>query len=339
MPKVTVLMPVHNAALFVGCAIESILSQSFRDFEFLIIDDGSTDGSQSTIRSYADSRIRFVQNEENLGVAETLNRGLEMAHGEYVARMDADDISMRRRLEHQVRFMDAHPDVGVSGSWARLVGKYQGAVLRRPCGALCVCAALCLDNPLCHPSAVIRRSILDFHRLRYNPTYGRTEDFDLWSRIAEFVAIDNIPLVLLQFRVHQKSVTASAYEEMETQTLEILRRELRKLGIDPSDAELRFHRDIGHGNRLTSREALVQAEGWLHRLIKANNESGYHDARGMDAAVSFAWFRLCANNCNLGPWVWRRYRKSSLATAGYTPSIEEKLCFFAGIARSVCRKP
>jgi len=115
MPKVTVLMPVYNAEKYLKEAIGSILGQSFSDFEFLIINDGSTDSSVKIIKSYDDPRIRFIANEKNLGVIPTLNKGFALAQGEFIARMDADDISLPKRLELQADFMDKHPEAGAIG--------------------------------------------------------------------------------------------------------------------------------------------------------------------------------------------------------------------------------
>jgi len=120
-PKVTVLMPVHNGQQHLREAIESILKQSFTDFEFLIIDDGSTDGSTAIVKTYNEPRIRLIANTENQGTVHVLNQGIQEAKGEYIARMDADDISLPQRLEKQVRFMDSRPDIGISGAGMRLI--------------------------------------------------------------------------------------------------------------------------------------------------------------------------------------------------------------------------
>ena len=116
MPKVSVVMPAYNAEAYIGAAMESILSQSFGDFEFLILNDCSTDGTEAIIQSYDDPRIVYIKNEKNMGVAATLNKGLAAAQGEYIARMDADDFSLPQRFEKQVAYLDAHPEVVVLGT-------------------------------------------------------------------------------------------------------------------------------------------------------------------------------------------------------------------------------
>src|SRR2546423_6687976 len=118
-PRVSVLMPVYDVAKYLREAIDSILGQTFTDFEFIIIDDASTDRSAEIINSYNDPRIRFIQNEKNVGLIATLNRGLDLAYGEYLARMDQDDVSLPERLAKQVAFMETASDVAASGTWAR----------------------------------------------------------------------------------------------------------------------------------------------------------------------------------------------------------------------------
>ena len=125
MPRVVVLMPVYNAERYIDSAVRSILQQSFQDVQLLIIDDASSDQSLEVVQHFRDSRIRLEQNERNLGLAATLNRGLQLADCEYLVRMDADDRSLPRRLELQVGFMDSCPEIGVSGTWMRLFGSWK----------------------------------------------------------------------------------------------------------------------------------------------------------------------------------------------------------------------
>ena len=123
MPKISVIMPAYNAEQYISEAIESILGQTFADFEFIIIDDGSSDSTSGIIASYKDSRIRYFRNEKNLGIVGALNRGLALAAGEYIARMDADDISLPERFQTQCAYMEKHPDVGVCGTAIKVFGK------------------------------------------------------------------------------------------------------------------------------------------------------------------------------------------------------------------------
>ena len=337
MPKITVLMPVYNAVKFVGLAINSILRQTFGDFEFLIIDDASSDGTDEVIRRFRDPRIRCVNNESNMGVAVTLNKGIELARGKFVARMDADDISGPKRLERQVSFMEHNQSVGVVGSWIRFSGKYSRQKGRRLFGTSSVKASLCFENPFYHPSVMIRKSVIDQHQFRYRAYYGRSEDFDLWSRLSEVAELNNIPEVLLRYHVHESSITSVNRFDMDDQSLDILQRELRKCRIDISGEDLKFHRNVGQGKRMTCYEDINRAESWLNMIIQSNIQVGYHTADGMEAAASFAWYKLCANSCNLGLWIWRKYLSSQLSSA-YVPSKDERNRMLASIVwNSVAR--
>jgi len=330
MPKVTVLMPIYNAGKFLREAVDSILKQSFSDFEFLIIDDGSTDGSQSIIRSYDDSRIRFVQNERNLGVARTLNKGFTLAQGQYVARMDADDISLPYRLEKQVHFMEENPEVGVSGTWIRLFGDQPRVVGRCPVGAPVVKSYLLFDNPMFHPSVILGRAMIEKHGLRYDPLFKRTEDFELWSRASEFFAMDNLPEVLLHFRVHGSSVTSTTQDVMTQQTEKILARSLERIGIEPTSEEIKFHHVVGRGRRLYSRDDIERGERWLSMICDRNREAGVHDTEALDKAIGMIWFRVCSNSTPIGTWIWKKCRKSSLADE-YAPSFSEVMRFWVSM--------
>jgi glycosyltransferase involved in cell wall biosynthesis len=331
VPKVTVLMPVRNGAAHVRSAVESILRQSLKDFEFLVIDDASTDNTPEIISSFSDPRVKLLANKIGLGVAKALNLGLNEVHGEYVLRMDADDISLPDRMRTQVAFLDQNPSVGTCGSWARFMGNELPVLLRNPVGPDNVKAYMQFANPICHPSAVIRKSVLDAHALRYNPEFSCSEDFDLWSRMSEFSKLDNIPQVLMRMRIHGSSVTRKTSDLMSRQTCEILKRHLVKLEIIPSPEQLEFHRRIGHGCRMENRDDILKAENWLLLLREANQRTGYHPGVIFDAILGMIWFKMCSNSGNLGFWILKRQCNSCFNRMGFRPVLEERLRFTAGV--------
>lgn len=330
-PRVTVLMPVRNGAAHVRAAVDSVLAQTFADFELLVVDDGSTDDTVAILQSVGDPRLRVERNPSNVGVARSLNRGLDLARGAYVARMDADDLSRSDRLQRQVEFMDAHPGLAVSGMWMRFFGDEMPVVERKPVGAAHVKAYLTFTNPLCHPSVILRKSMMDAHALRYDPSFGRSEDFDLWSRMARVCDLDNQAVVGLRFRIHGGSVTKNAADEMTAQTRAILARGLADLGVDPTPAELEFHRQIGHGCRMGSLAQLLAAADWLQRLIRSNDASGRHDPAVFADVVSRIWFRLCANSGNLGVRGLSAWHRSELSRPRYLTGADEQVRFVASV--------
>lgn len=183
MPKVSVLMPVRNMQEYICPAIESVLRQSYSDFELLIIDDGSTDRSVELIRKYRDERIRLMLEEHHF--VENLNKGIREAKGKYIARMDADDIMHSERLRIQVQRMEELPDITVCASWMQCFGEnYVSRLMKSFAGRVIdPLGALLENNMIFHPTVMMRKEFLEIHGLCYRD-YARAEDYKLWADIA-----------------------------------------------------------------------------------------------------------------------------------------------------------
>lgn len=201
-------MPVHNGEMFLRPAMESILNQTFTDFEFIVVDDGSTDRTCEIVRSYEDPRIRLARNESKLGLARTLNKGVELAAGQYIARMDSDDISLPERLARQVVFMDAHREVDACGTFATDIDPAGNIIGDRPriLGKQLE-YFYWIPVPIIHPTAMMRAGVLK--NLRYK-TDVLVEDFDLWLRLVKAGhKLSNLPEYLFLYRVHDASFTSN----------------------------------------------------------------------------------------------------------------------------------
>lgn len=207
-PPVTVLMAVHNGARFLREAIESTLGQSFGAFEFLIVDDGSTDATRAIIDSYGDPRIRVVANDRNLGLSASLNRGIRLARGRYIARIDADDVSEPDRLEQQFAFMERHPEIALLGSWYTIIDEHGATVGRRwvPCDQHEIRWMLRFCSAFAHSAVMIRRSVLDDVGL-YDESLTYALDWDLWVRIAARARVHNLDRFLVRWRTSPGSMT------------------------------------------------------------------------------------------------------------------------------------
>ncbi len=211
MPKVTVLMAVYNCEQYLREAVESILGQTFQDFDFLIINDGSTDSTREVILSYDDPRIRLVDNEQNLGLTRSLNRGLELAQGEFIARQDGDDISEPERLSKQVTFLEAHPEVALLGTWYKKIDAQGNLIGLRdlPCDSTQILWGILFFCPLIHSSIMLRKSPVLNQVGFYNESFSYAQDYELWSRISQHFPVGNLNEYLVRYRVNPSSMTAT----------------------------------------------------------------------------------------------------------------------------------
>lgn len=248
-PTVSVVMPAYNAAKYLREAIDSILAQTYTDFEFIIINDGSTDDTRAIIQSYDDPRIVYLENETNSGICVTLNKGLDAARGRYIARMDADDISLPERLAVQVAFMDAHPDIAVCGTDIQVFGEGLKDYVFQQIHSPEDCVAGLLFNPcLAHPSVIIRRSILEANHLRYNDEFRGLEDFELWWNISKFSKLNNIAIPLLKYRHHKGQETQKRTDALYSVSNRFRALRYYSFGVLLSDEEKVIVNNYSYGN-------------------------------------------------------------------------------------------
>jgi len=229
IPKVSIIMSVYNGGKYLHEAIESILNQTFIDFEFIIVDDASNDNSSNILTNYAaqDRRIKLITNKHNIGLTKSLNKGLRIARGSYIARQDADDISHPERLGHEVSFLDNNSDVGLTGSHVSLIDKTgrEFSTLKPPTNHDEIRNQLLRGNSFCHGSVMFRRScvpIVGFYREQFK----YTQDYDLWLRISEHFKVANIDKILYQ---HRRTSSAIARRHLSEQlNYHLLAQELAK---------------------------------------------------------------------------------------------------------------
>ncbi|HVE69851.1 MAG TPA: glycosyltransferase [Thermoanaerobaculia bacterium] len=229
VPRVTVLLAVCNGEPHLGDSIRSILGQTLRDLELLVVDDASSDGSAATLASFRDPRLRVVRNEENLGLTRSLNRGLALTGSEYVARLDADDLSFPERLERQVAFLDANPEVGVVGAQGIPIdvrGRRLSRVgwwhreWRRPAGGAAFDWYRMFDTPFIHSSVMFRRALVRDELGGYDESFLLSQDAELWMRAARRTRMANLDAPLVAMRIRPSSLTADPARRKERGTRE-----------------------------------------------------------------------------------------------------------------------
>ncbi|MEK7148022.1 MAG: glycosyltransferase [Patescibacteria group bacterium] len=208
-PVISVIMPVLNGEKYLAQAIESILNQTVTDFEFIIINDGSTDNTEKIIKSFNDPRIVYLDNGKNLGLATSFNIGIDAARGKYIARMDADDVSMPERFSRQLSFLERKPHIGIVGSSIIIINEKGDRVTlhKKPTNHNEIKFSSLFSTPMYHPTVMGRAEV--FKSYHYQETFSNSEDYELWSRLLfeTNIKFNNIPEPLLKYRIYPQSFT------------------------------------------------------------------------------------------------------------------------------------
>ncbi|OKP69109.1 hypothetical protein A3842_26315 [Paenibacillus sp. P3E] len=284
MTKISVLMPVFNMAPYIEESICSILTQTYTDFELLIIDDGSTDGTLDIIRKFDDRRIKLITHSRNVGLIETLNQGIDLCTGEYIARMDGDDIALPHRFERQVNYMDIHQDCGVCGSQVYLLGL--DAITTKPlhheeirCWQLFQCTIV-------HPTVMIRKSVLEDHGIKYL-NYVHAEDYEIWNRLSAVTQVVNLPEVLLMYRQHSNQISNTHQQVQVIQSERIRRDQLRLLDIEPTAEEYQTHLDFCNFRiRVHEPAQYYTCLAWAHKILEGNLRRQKYDHETLNSVLS-----------------------------------------------------
>lgn len=225
MPKVSILTPAYKTnEKYLRQAIESILNQTFSDYEFIILDDCPEDISvEAIIRSYKDKRIRYIRNEKNLGISESRNKLINLAKGKYLAVFDHDDISLPFRIEQEVNYLDTHPQCGVVGSWYINEERHRGRIKKFPENHHDICRFMLHGMPMSHSSLMIRKSILTENNISYKKEFFPAEDYKLCADLMDITTFHNLPVVLLGYRNHHNNTSTKEATLMKRSDLNIKR--------------------------------------------------------------------------------------------------------------------
>jgi len=280
-PLLSVVMPVYNSSSYLNEAIDSILTQTFSDFEFLILNDGSTDCSKDIILSYQDERIKFLDSPVNLGLSARLNTGLQIAQGKYIARMDSDDVAVSERFERQLFFMEKNPNVALCGGFMDFIGN------NVPSTALnwvkhtdkdLIKINLLFDCAICHPTVMFRKEILIHNKITYDSAYEPAEDYKIWLQMSNInLELINIPDILLHFRINSNQVSTANDNEQRARKFQIMREQLIWLGITPSGTELLLHDRLFFQAPILTFDYIPRINQWINKLIAANARHTCYD--------------------------------------------------------------
>ena len=313
---ISVIMPCYNAAAWLDAAIDSILGQSHRELELLAIDDGSTDSTPEILARAAkrDSRMRVIRKGANAGIVTALNTGLDQAQGDYVARMDGDDVALPQRFARQLMFLD-ESGTDLCGSWVREFGHGLPRVVRWPHTETALRTSMLFQNSICHPTFMAKRHV--FAGLRYRTEYLLAEDYELCARAYQRFRLANVPEILLRYRRHSAQASQARREAMEAVTCRIRIEMLAAQGIAVSAEEQRLHNLVRAPASLHSESDLQGIESWL---LKLHGQMRDEEARRI---VASQWIRACIRAAPLGHRMWMLYRSSPLRAAAMAGGLHD----------------
>lgn len=328
VPEISIIMSVYNAENFLQESISSILSQNFIDFEFIIVNDGSTDKSLQLINQIAktDNRI-VVINQENLGLAMALNNALRISRGKYIARMDADDIALNNRLKIQAEFLQKNSEIDIVGSFVHAFGDNKNRIWKFPVTKEDCDVAMLFLNPLAHPAVMFRKSIVTSVGY-YNTTFEYDQDYEFWARSSAYHRIANITRALLKYRIHEAQMgsvfSRSTRVKSQIRTQEFL---LKKMGMNPSSNDMKIHSLLANSYRLefdlpVDTEILEVAKIHIGKIIDKNAVTKRYNHQALIKCCLMHFRSLCLYTANLGKEVYIQYmslaKKYNVAKTDYT---------------------
>lgn len=317
-PLISVVMSAYNAEKYLSEAIDSILNQTFTDFEFIIIDDGSTDGTPNILKTYKDKRLRIIS-QENMGLAKSLNRGLRVSKGRYIARLDADDIALPNRLTTQYSFMESHPECVASGTGAMIIDEKGRDLYSKemPLAWHDIQAMLPCQSPFFHSAVIFRRDPAlacggYFEKIPHHYNIQQFEDIVLWNKLTKYGELRNLETMLIKYRLGPFAITNNSNRNFMS---EIAKKIVSDCDISDEDVELfkRLAKKQGKRSKLSNYHFSI---GRIY-LLKGNNRM--ESVKNLSLSVAYfpvnlkAWFFLflwivsCCNG-KVVIW-WKRYRK------------------------------
>lgn len=275
-PLVSVVMPAYNAEKYIQESIESVLQQTYKNFELIIINDGSKDHTERIIDSFTDDRIIYINNGINRGVAYSLNCGLSKANGKYIMRLDSDDIAYPYRMETQVKYFEEHSDVYVLGTGMRAFGD---GIYEYDMIPACHQEQLKIDSlffcPISHPSVMFRKELVDKGFI-YDPEYERIEDYELWVRIMRKYSIRAIPDILVRYRIHEKQVTQEKSDEINSTVVRLHERQMNEMSVIFAEDEFD---GISYTRKASDMKEVLKKINVFSKMLNSSNFITYYNKK------------------------------------------------------------
>lgn len=322
-------MPAYNVEKYIEEAIDSILNQTFKDFEYIIINDGSTDHTKEIIKKYDDPRIVLLENEKNSGIVITLNKGLDASKGEYIARMDADDISLPERLAIQVEYLDKHPEIGVLGTGIRIFGDniapYNRVFTTNPEQLK---PELIFNSCIAHPTVMLRKAVLDSENFRYDKRFSGAEDYVLWWDLSKKAKIATVPDILHYYRIHRNQITQNKSEQYQRMMYELMETRLHDMKVVTSEGEKQvfFAYCMGKSKEYSVKDFFAFLDV-LSKILKVNKQTHMFQKKSLHCVIEQAAFSAL-NNSELNKEERKKEYKRAVSKGIFTPLIKLKAIYY-----------
>ncbi|MBF9236754.1 glycosyltransferase family 2 protein [Hymenobacter sp. BT683] len=291
MFRVSVILPVYNVGLYIENTIQSILQQTFKDFELIVLDDCSTDDTVKRVLAFTDSRVKVIVNTHNMGRAGTDNIALEYVSGEYIAKMDGDDICHPERLAQQVAYLDKHPEVNVVGSFMQNFGS-SNYLNRYPAHPEDAQVLTLFTLPTGNPSAMLRASLFFEHKMRYDASLRQTEDYEFCARYIRQLRIATIQAPLIKYRVPPHIQKKAVLNERANVSDVVRENLLRRWGIPFTARELQIYNKIAMLQPLQDIQ-LSEVEAWLYKMVSYNEKFPLFNQNALQRGLGVRWFEVC----------------------------------------------
>lgn len=310
-------MPVYNREHYVKGAIESILNQTFKDFEFIIVNDGSTDNTLDILQSYNDNRIKILDNEENKGIVYSRNRGLQVAKGKFVSMFDSDDIALPEKLEVQHKFLSENPNFGMVGAWVKFIdenGKLTGGKWKLPKPNNQIPAIMLFRNYFVQSTILIRREAIP--KGGYSTGYDIVEDSKMWFEVSQKFKVANFHDYLVHYRVHSGNISDMGEKHLKN-SKKLFKYIFKSINIEPTEEELSTHYLIKNNKLITEINQLQEIEKWLIKIFKENFRTKTYDQKILQKIIFNRWTKSCYKAKKLGFKAITKYISSPIFKYGF----------------------
>jgi len=295
IPEISVIIPVFNAAPFLKESIESILNQTFSDFELLILNDKSTDKSLEIIKKFQlqDNRIIIIDKAQNTGPANLRNEGINAAKGNFIALMDADDISLPTRFEKQIAVLKNNPEIGVCGTWFTFFGSEKNKIIKHSINSDAIKVSFLHSCNIGNPTVMFKKEVLG--DLKFDNDYVPVEDYDLWSRLLAKTSFYNIPESLLNYRQHNNNISKTKIDNVNRSVKKVKINQLHNLDIAAEDPKIEFYLNAISYKKGLSPEEVIETITASHFLSSQNQKLKYFNQELLQKHITKNLIRTVRN--------------------------------------------